>query len=52
MIGQTAAIHCNLIIGWIVREGKAICQRVERLIQRFIEGNTQAWLEEDCPIHM
>jgi hypothetical protein len=66
MIGQTAAIHFtlvpllydktgipfNLTIGWIVRKGKAICQHDERLIQRFIEGNTQAWLDEGCPFHL
>jgi hypothetical protein len=66
MIGQTAAIHFalvpllldktgiffNLTIGWIVRKGKAICQHDERLIQRFIEGNTDAWLEEGCPFHL
>jgi hypothetical protein len=23
-----------------------------RLIQRFIEGNTQAWLEEGCSFHL
>jgi hypothetical protein len=65
-IGQTAAIHFallpllyektrisfNLTIGWIVRNGKAICQHDERLIQRFIEGNTDAWLEEGCPFHL
>jgi hypothetical protein len=66
MIGQTAAIHFalapllyekthipfNLTIGWLVRNGKAICQHDERLIQRFIEGNTDAWLEEGCPFHL
>ncbi len=66
MIGQTAAIHFalvpllydktgipfNLSIGWIVRKGKAIYQHDERLIQRFIEGNTQAWLDEGCPFHL
>ena len=66
MIGQTAAIHFalvpllyektripfNLTIGWIVRNGKAIYQHDERLIQRFIEGNTQAWLDEGCPFHL
>jgi hypothetical protein len=66
MIGQTAAIHFdlvpllhdkigipfNLTIGWIVRNGKAICRHDERLIQRFIEGNTQAWLDEGCPFHV
>jgi hypothetical protein len=66
MIGQTAAIHLalspllyektgipfNLTIGWIVRQGKAIYQHDERLIERFIEGNTQAWLDEGCPFHL
>jgi hypothetical protein len=66
MIGQTAAIHFsllpllydktgmrfNLTIGWLVRNGKSICQHDERLIQRFIEGNTEAWLEEGCPFHL
>jgi len=66
MVGQTAAIHFalvpllfdkigipfNLTIGWIVRNGKAIYQHDERLIQRFIEGNTDAWLEEGCPFHL
>ena len=66
MIGQTAASHFalvpllydrtrisfNLTIGWLVRKGKAICQHDERLIQRFIEGNTEAWLEEGCPFHL
>jgi hypothetical protein len=66
MIGQTAAIHFalvpllydktgipfNLTIGSIVRKGKAICQHDARLIQRFIEGNTDAWLEEGCPFHL
>jgi hypothetical protein len=66
MIGQTAAIlfalvpllydkariPFNLTIGWIVRNGKAICRHDERLIQRFIEGNTDAWLEEGCPFHL
>jgi hypothetical protein len=66
MIGQTAAIHFalvpllydktgipfNLTIGWIVRKGKPIYQHDERLIQRFIEGNTDAWLEEGCPFHL
>src|SRR5580692_1607442 len=42
----------NLTIGWIVRNGKAICQHDERLIQRFIEGNTDAWVEEGCPFHL
>jgi len=65
-IGQTAAIYFallpllyrrtvipfNLTIGWIVRNGKAICQHDERLIQRFIEGNTDAWVEEGCPFHL
>jgi hypothetical protein len=65
MIGQTAAMHFalvpllydktgipfNLTIGWLVRNGKAIYQHDERLIQRFIEGNTDAWLEEGCPFH-
>jgi hypothetical protein len=66
LIGQCAAINfalvpllydkCgvsfNLTIGWLVRNGKSICQHDERLIQRFIEGNTDAWLEEGCPFHM
>ena len=66
MIGQTAAIHFalvpllydktgipfNLTIGWLVRKGKPLCQHDERLIQRFIEGNTDAWLEEGCPFHL
>jgi hypothetical protein len=66
MIGQTAAIHFalvpllydktgipfNLTIGWLVRKGKSLCQHDERLIQRFIEGNTDAWLEEGCPFHL
>jgi hypothetical protein len=66
MIGQTAAIHFalvpllydktgipfNLTIGWIMRNGRAIYQHDERLIQRFIEGNTDAWLEEGCPFHL
>lgn len=66
MIGQTAAIHFdllpllhdktripfNLTIGWLVYKGKAIYQHDERLIQRFIEGNTDAWLEEGCPFHL
>src|ERR1700677_151081 len=66
MIGQTAAIHfalvpllydktgiCfNLTIGWLARNGKGICQHDERLILRFIEGNTDAWLEEGCPFHL
>jgi hypothetical protein len=66
MIGQTAAIHFdlvpllhdktgipfNLTIGWLVHKGKAIYQHDERLIQRFIEGNTDAWLEEGCPFHL
>jgi hypothetical protein len=66
MIGQTAAIHFALVpllydktgiafiltTGWIVRKGKAIYQHDERLIQRFIEGNTDAWLEEGCPFHL
>jgi hypothetical protein len=38
--------------GWIVRKGKAIYQHDERLIHRFIEGNTDAWLEEGCPFHL
>ncbi len=63
MIGQTAAIHFalvpllydktgipfNITIGWLVRKGKAIYQHDERLIQHFIEGNIDAWLEEGCP---
>jgi hypothetical protein len=66
LIGQTAAsyfalvpflydtigIHLNLTIGWMVRGGKAIYQHDERLIQRFIEGNADAWLEEGCPFHL
>jgi hypothetical protein len=66
MIGQTAAIHFalvpllydktgipfNLTIGSIVRKGKAIYQHDERLIQHFIAGNTDAWLEEGCPFHL
>jgi hypothetical protein len=66
LIGQTAALYFglapllydktampfNLTIGWIVRNGKAIHQHDERLIQRFIEGNTDAWLEEGCPFHL
>jgi hypothetical protein len=66
MIGQTAAIHFalvpllyektrisfNLTIGWLFRNGKAIYQHDERLIQHFIEGNTDAWLEEGCPFHL
>ena len=66
MIGQTAAIHFalvpllydktgipfNLTIGWLVRKGKPLCQHDERLIQRFIGGNTDAWLEEGCPFHL
>jgi hypothetical protein len=66
MIGQTAAIHFalvpllydktripfNLTIGWLVRNGKAICRHDERLIERFIEGNTDAWLQEGCPFHL
>jgi hypothetical protein len=66
MIGQTAAIHFGLVpllydktgipfsltIGWLVRKGKPLCQHDERLIQRFIEGNTDAWLEEGCPFHL
>jgi hypothetical protein len=31
---------------------KAIYQRDERLIQRFIEGNTDPWLEEGYPFHL
>jgi len=64
--GQTAAIHFalvpllydktgipfNLTIGWLVRKGKPLCQYDERLVQRFIEGNTQAWLDEGCPFHL
>ena len=63
MIGQTAASHFalvpllydktrisfNLTIGWLVHKGKPIHQHDERLIQRFIEGNTDAWLEEPLP---
>jgi hypothetical protein len=66
MIGQTAASHFalvpllydktrisfNLTIGWLVHGGKPIHQHDERLIQRFIEGNTDAWLEEGCPFHL
>jgi len=66
IIGQTAAIyfalvpllydktaiHFNMTIGWIVRNGKAIYQHDERLIQRFIAGNTDAWLQEGCPFHL
>jgi hypothetical protein len=66
MIGQTAAIHFalvpllydktgmpfNLTIGWLVRRDKPLCQHDEQLIQRFIEGNTQAWLDEGCPFHL
>jgi hypothetical protein len=66
MIGQTAAIHFalvpllydktgipfNLTIGWLVREGKSIYQHDERLIEHFIEGNIDAWLEEGCPFHL
>jgi hypothetical protein len=66
MIGQTAAIQFglvpflydktgipyNLTIGWLVHRGKAIYQHDERLIQRFIEGNTDAWLAEGCPFHL
>jgi hypothetical protein len=66
MVGQTAAMHFalvpllhdqtgipfNLTIGWIVRNGKAIHWHDERLIQRFIEGNTDAWLQEGCPFHI
>ena len=66
MIGQTAAIHFalvpllydktgipfNLTIGWIVRKGKAIYQHDERLIQRFMQDKTQAWLREGCPFHL
>jgi hypothetical protein len=66
MIGQTAASHFalvpllydktrisfNLTIGWLVHKGKPIHQHDERLIQRFIEGNTDAWLEEGCPFHL
>jgi hypothetical protein len=35
-----------------VRKGKTLCQHDERLIQHFIEGNTQAWLDEGCPFHL
>jgi len=36
----------------LIRKGKPLCQHDERLIQRFIEGNTDAWLEEGCPFHL
>jgi hypothetical protein len=66
MIGQTAAIHfalvpllCdktgipfNLTIGWMARAGKAMFQHDEQLIQRFVEGKTEAWLREGCPFHL
>lgn len=66
IIGQTAAnyfalvpqlydktgIAFNLTIGWLVYKGKPIHQHDERVIQRFIEGNTDAWLEEGCPFHL
>jgi hypothetical protein len=48
----TPDIPFNLTIGWIVRNGKAIYQHDERLIWRFIEGNTDAWLDEGCPFHL
>ncbi|MDP9008511.1 MAG: hypothetical protein M3N91_07375 [Pseudomonadota bacterium] len=35
-----------------MRKGKPIYQHDERLIQHFIEGNTDAWLEEGCPFHL
>jgi hypothetical protein len=66
LIGQTAAIHFELVallceqtgiplvltIGWIERHGKAIYQHDEALIQRFIEGNSEAWLREGCLFHL
>lgn len=66
MIGQTAAIYFalgpllhdktripyNLTIGWLVHKGKAVHEHDERLIQHFIEGNTDAWLAEGCPFHL
>jgi hypothetical protein len=66
MIGQTAAINFalvlllydktgvpfNLTIGWMVRKGKPIYQHDESLIQRFVHGKTQAWLNEGCPFHL
>jgi hypothetical protein len=66
LIRQTAAIHFSLVpllydktgipfqltIGWVERHGKPICQHDESLIQRFIEGKTEAWLREGCPFHL
>jgi hypothetical protein len=66
MMGQTAAIHFALVplladktgipfqltIGWIERDGKPIYQHDESLIQRFVEGKTEAWLREGCPFHL
>ncbi len=66
MMGQTAAINfalvpliCdktgipfNLTIGWLMRKAKPLFQHDEQLIHRFIEGKTQAWLEEGCPFHL
>ena len=36
----------------MVRKGKAIYQHDEGLIQRFVQGRTQAWLSEGCPFHL
>ena len=66
MIGQTVAInfalvpllynktgiHFNLTIGWMVRKGKSIFQHDEELIQRFVDGKTDAWLQEGCPFQL
>jgi hypothetical protein len=66
LIGQTAAIHFALVplladktgipfqltIGWIERDGKPIYQHDESVIQRFVEGKTEAWLREGCPFHL
>jgi hypothetical protein len=52
LLYDRTGIPFNLTIGWLVRKGKALCQHDERLIQYFIEGNTQAWLDEGCPFHL
>ena len=50
---MTDSSRRSFVVGASCAAAASICSlsHDERLIQRFIEGNTDAWLEEGCPFH-
>ena len=66
LVGQTLAIHYALVpllvsktdipfqltIGWMVRDGRTICQHDEETIRRFMREKFAAWSREGVPFHL